>query len=862
MSEQYPRPALGRTAQRLGVASLLLLLGPRLAVAQAPQIHPPELIHAVDAEYPKAAWETGAQAKVELALTITRTGTVAKTEVLKSGGAEFDAAAQAAARQWSFVPAKRGDTPVESRIRVPFSFSRPDKLPAAAPAPQAAAPTSSVEGATISAVAPPPPTATPTPDLEGVIDVTVQGKRQRRAEQRSASDFKLDQEVLAAAPRKEGADILTTAPGLYIGRAESPAVAHQYMLRGFDAEHGQDIEFKVGGLPINMPGHIHGQGYADLGFLIGDVVSTLNVSEGVYDPSQGDFAVAGSIEAELGVKKRGVRARAGYGSFGQEKLMLLWAPPGEAEESFGAAELNRTDGFGENRRAESMSLIAQHVTELSATTRLRLVGFSHAARAQFAGVLRNDDYDAGNVCYSCSYSYATANAQNAQAGRVMMGVFLEHDGDAGDSGELGLWWGYDNFSLHKNFTGFIERSRALERTSGRGDLIAQKARTLSLGMTGRYRTAPYEPAPWAKLRVELGASGRVDWSEQRQDLLDASIHLERWDERVDADVVGLDLSMWGDLDWQLGDRVALRLGYRADLLSYAINDHLGNFATLARPQDTYLVGFYRTASGFASGPRSSIEVQLISGLSAQLAYGEGYRSPQPRLLEEGERAPFSKVRSADLGLRWDGGEALQLSVAGYYTHLSDDIAFDTAEGSMQRIGETRRLGAVTHIVSRPWPWLLASVSVTFVEATMLEPPPASAQDPQPAYEEGQLLPYVPQLVVRADVGASHRLVDELWMGLPLDGTAGLGFSALSARPLPYGQYGDAFALLDASVGVSWGALGLTAEVFNLLDTEYEALSYSFASDWSPTDGMRSRVPTRHFSAGAPRSWLLSLEVQL
>jgi hypothetical protein len=36
------------------------------------------------------------------------------------------------------------------------------------------------------------------------------------------------------------------------------------MLRGFDAEHGQDIRLTVDGIPINLPSHIR-QGYADIG---------------------------------------------------------------------------------------------------------------------------------------------------------------------------------------------------------------------------------------------------------------------------------------------------------------------------------------------------------------------------------------------------------------------------------------------------------------------------------------------------------------------------------------------------------------------------------------------------------------------
>ncbi|RMO67978.1 Ferric siderophore transport system protein, TonB family [Pseudomonas syringae pv. aptata] len=34
----------------------------------------------------------------------------------------LDEAAQAAVRQWTFIPAKRGDTPVEGWVNVPMAF--------------------------------------------------------------------------------------------------------------------------------------------------------------------------------------------------------------------------------------------------------------------------------------------------------------------------------------------------------------------------------------------------------------------------------------------------------------------------------------------------------------------------------------------------------------------------------------------------------------------------------------------------------------------------------------------------------------------------------------------------------------------
>src|SRR5690606_1325375 len=117
-------------------------------------------------------------------------------------------------------------------------------------------------------------------------------------------------------------------------------------------------------------------------------------------------------------------------------------------------------------------------------------------------------------------------------------------------------------------------------------------------------------------------------------------------------------------------------------------------------------------------------------------------SPQARLLEDGEDAPFSKVRSADLGVRFDWGEPLRLTLGGYYTHLSDDVAFDAAEGRLERIGATQRVGAVAHAVARPWRGWVGSCSVTFVDATLLEPPPPTAEEPQPPFAAGQRLPFV------------------------------------------------------------------------------------------------------------------------
>ena len=80
-------------------------------------------------------------------------------------------------------------------------------------------------------------------------------------------------------------------------------------MRGFDAHDGQDIEFTVGGVPINESGNLHGNGYSDTHFIIPELVESLHIVEGPFDPRQGNYAVAGSADYELGLAERGMSAR-------------------------------------------------------------------------------------------------------------------------------------------------------------------------------------------------------------------------------------------------------------------------------------------------------------------------------------------------------------------------------------------------------------------------------------------------------------------------------------------------------------------------------------------------------------------------
>jgi outer membrane receptor protein involved in Fe transport len=203
--------------------------------------------------------------------------------------------------------------------------------------------------------------------------------------------------------------------------------------------------------------------------------------------------------------------------------------------------------------------------------------------------------------------------------------------------------------------------------------------------------------------------------------------------------------------------------------------------------------------------------------------------------------------------------ALSLTATLYETRLSYDLAFDAQEGRLERIGPTTRRGAVLFFNAQPTANFLASISATYVHATLDSPPPASADNPSPPYVEGQFLPFVPPLTLRADLSYSRELFQLRHEPVAL--RAGFGATFLSPRPLPYGQYAQPVFLADASLSLKRSFLELGVDATNLLNAQYADSEYVFVSNFR-TKAIPSFVPARHIAAGPPLSVLGHITLHL
>jgi TonB family protein len=811
-------------------------------------VKPPVVVQHVDAVYPPSALAERKHADVVLAVTVDADGHVSKIDVLESGGADLDEAATIAARQWTFIPAMRGDKPVASRIKVPFHFAPPappPELVAPAPAEPELPPSPSVPPAPATTAAPAsaPPQAPGAPRQPE--EVQVHGRSVPPSA--GASDFNLHVGALTIVPRQNATELLKLAPGIFLTNEGGEGHAEQVFLRGFDASAGQDIEFTVDGVPINESGNLHGNGYADSHFIIPEIVDRLRVVEGPFDPRQGNYAVAGSADYQLGLERRGLTAKYTGGSFGTQRMLVMWGPPGESVHTFGAAEAYKTDGFGQNRDAQRGSAIAQYEGRLGQGS-YRLTGQVYATDYQSAGVIREDDYQRRRIGFYDTYD----RGQGGDAVRASIAGYLEtKTGDTTLAQQVFLI--KRTMRLREDFTGYLldVQTPIQNPHPQRGDLIDLDVDEFTLGGRGWARwtgNAGGQPQ-----QLELGYFARYDQvGGVQQRLFPPTLIPYRTDTNLQSNLI--DVGLYGALDLHATRWLTLNGGLRADVFTFDVNDlcavhsidnpNMNNPPGDASCLDQQDFGMHREPNQRADTastavlPKGSLLLGPFEHILLSASYGQGVRSIDPIYVTQDVKTPFASIEAYEGGATYAGPvgpvELVARSVF-FQTHVDKDYIFDQTVGrNVLGVGTTRTgwVGAVR----ATGPWFDESANLTLVKST---------------YDDTRLLvAYVPDVVLRSDTAAWMNLPWKV-RGDPLRGTLSAGISYVGQRPLPFGALSGTIFTIDASASVAWTHYELGLIVTNLLDTKYRLGEYNFVSNFQ--QGLPpTLVPSRLFTAGAPR----------
>ena len=141
------------------------------------------------------------------------------------------------------------------------------------------------------------------------------------------------------------------------------------------------------GMPINLRTNAHGQGYADLNFIIPETIEGLDAYKGSYLPEFGDFNTAAAITFEhVRSSRRAWSKRAAGGQFDTQRYLLMFSPTKDKIRTLFAGEGYYTNGpFINDNLYFRVNLLGKVTTNLSSRDELSLTATFQQAKWNASG---------------------------------------------------------------------------------------------------------------------------------------------------------------------------------------------------------------------------------------------------------------------------------------------------------------------------------------------------------------------------------------------------------------------------------------------------------------------------------------------
>lgn len=696
-------PPPGCARWLLGALLAATLLAPR--PARAHETTAPVLTEKVDPVYPADALAAGVEGTVVMQIYIDDKGAVQHVHVVSSPDFGLDAAAQAAARGFHFKPATSDGVPVASQVVFEQRFAVSRTL------------RSAVTGTSPN----PDPAAQPAVEDPRYRTVVV-----ARGPLTSASASEVRDRDFELRPRASPNDILRVVPGLVTAQHQGGGKADQIFLRGFDADHGTDVAVALDGVPVNLPSHAHGQGFADLHFVIPEVLQTVQVQKGSYYPEIGDFDTAGAVNL---VTRDGfdrsfvslsgqwfrldpahLRRDASNGRF------LGVVAPDAA--SYVAVEAAQSSGpFVRSEGLRRFNLFARTTREIAPNWKLGALLTAYSS--QWVGSGQIPSRLLGTSELPTPFD-ALDPSEGGSTQRNSASVFVEACPDPLSRFSLRLFAIQYKLALWNDFTFFLH-------DQVNGDEIEQDDTRVVTGLDARYEFN----RRWgrASAKTVLGAQVRRD--DAHVDIWDATSQngsfRRRLGRHVDASpfhfgndddirIQNIAFHAAQDVAWTPWLRTVV--GLRGDYFNYDVAD--GNPLPAAMPgmaPDPTLLNPSGVRQVALLSPKASLVLSPRRNLDMYLNYGNGFHSNDARLAVTGVAGHVvPRSYQGEVGVRARVRDRLDLAAALWGIYLQSEIVFEGDGGTFSPSDATRRYGLDLEARYRLLPWLWADADLALAHA--------------------------------------------------------------------------------------------------------------------------------------------------
>ena len=674
------------------------------------------------------------------------------------------------------------------------------------------------------------PSSQPAPDVSDHAIIVTGRKADLTGIATSATQGQVSADDLALHPLLRPGEIVEQIPGVIITQHSGSGKANQYFLRGFNLDHGTDLAVSVDNVPVNMPDHAHGQGYADLNFLIPELVRQVDYEKGPYYANVGNFGSAGAFDLHYYDRlPHGILTLEG-GQYGFGRGLYANNLAIGAGNLIYALELEHNDGpwaKGDNERK------VDGVLRYGAGTAAN--GWSITASA-YHNVWNSTDQIPDRAIAGANDPVGAAAAPAAdliarygsidtsdggRTGRYALSADLRRTGASSTLHASAYALHYD-IDLFSNFTYFLN-------DPVHGDQIEQQDRRWTFG--GHLNDTLRHTLLGRPSETTLGL-------DVRDDQIDNGLYQTEARVRLSATTVNriseVSLAPYVQNETHWTDWLRTIVGLRADAVRMSVNSQLG--------------GDSGSASRQILSPKLNVVFGPWKNTELYLDYGEGFHSNDARgvIAEVDPATMLPKSSGEEIGLRTTLIPHLRSELSLWRLHLRSELVWDGDAGTNTPSGPTTRYGVEFANWYTPTRWLTIDADYAWSHARFTDAEPDG--------------PYVPEALVSTFDGgvAVHDL-----KGRASHLSGGLRLRYFGPRPLTQDNSvrSKATTLLYANAKYALtDRITVGLDIFNLLNKRASDIDYFYTSrlPGEPLSG----VNDIHTHPSEPREFRLSLTAAL
>ena len=470
------------------------------------------------------------------------------------------------------------------------------------------------------------------------------------------------------APVNSSQDVLRKVPGLFIGQHAGGGKAEQIFLRGFDIDHGTDVNLTVDGMPVNMVSHAHGQGYADLPVVIPETIKEIDFGKGPYYADKGNFATAGYVEFATKDELEESQIGLEFGSFNSFRTVgLLKLLDKENQNAYIAAEYMLTDGpFESSQEFLRNNIMGKYHAKLGDFGHISFVASHFTSKWDASGQIPERLVDRGTI----TRFGAVDDTEGGKTGRTNLALDLNQVVDDNTFLKHRLFYSFYDFELYSNFTFFLN-------DPVNADQIRQKEKRQIFGFESSWNRSSYVKN--VSLLTQLGIGLRsddIDGNElsrtrNRKTTL-SNIQLGDVDEK--------NLYAFARTEIDMGS-LLIEPSVRFDYFKF---NYLNSLDSLYNNQ---------TLSKGIVSPKLNMIYNLDNSVQLFLKTGVGFHSNDARVvLEQDNKSILPAAYGADLGTIFKPAKRVFTTIALWYLFLEQEFVYVGDEGVVEPSGKSRRLG--------------------------------------------------------------------------------------------------------------------------------------------------------------------------